>query len=200
MKTPSVPSSDPAAIAKSKTLVSPVTAPVFVDSIERTRKAPAVAVSALPTCPVGWQPTSPEERSRRLRHLSADNTAEALDAGEEIVARGAHYVTDFGELGPDPAKIAWVLDQLQGTLDTLHQIEQLRAFHAERAEILTHDLYTLLAEVNREYEHRIDRVPALAERYRKLPALFAAIRKDISEGMAAATARREAVAAAAAKS
>ncbi|MDP3207852.1 MAG: hypothetical protein Q8M65_01765 [Rhodoglobus sp.] len=45
----------------------------------------------------------PEERIRRLRHLSEDNRAEAIEAGEEIVALAEHYESDFGTLGPDPA-------------------------------------------------------------------------------------------------
>lgn len=170
------------------------TAPDFDDTIDRTRKAPAVDASLLPKCSVGWRPTAPEERSRRLRHLSEDNRAEAIEAGEEIVSLAEHYESDFGSLGPDPSKIAWVMGELQRTLDAAHRIEQLRAFHAERAEILTHDLYVALTEVNREYVHRVDRVPALAERYRKLPALFAAISRDIAEGIAAANAKREAAA------
>lgn len=169
-------------------------APDFGDSIDRTRKATAVDVSTLPVCPEGWQPTPADERARRLRHLSADHRAEALEAGEEVVARATEYEADFGTLGPDPAKIAWVMGELQRTLDALHRVEQLRVFHAERAEILTHDLYVALSEVNREYEHRVDRVPALAERYRKLPALFEVIRRDIADGIAAANARRVAAA------
>jgi hypothetical protein len=179
---------------RSRTPIEASPVPDFADSIDLTRKAPAVAVTALPSCPTTWQPTAADERLRRLRHLSEDHRAEALDAGEEVVARVATYAADFGVLVPDPAKVAWVLTELHRTLDAAHQIEQLRAFHAERAEILTHDLYSTLAEVHREYEHRVDRVPSLAERYRKLPALFAAIRKDISDGMAAAAARREAAA------
>ncbi|MDB4930240.1 MAG: hypothetical protein JWM10_2724 [Myxococcaceae bacterium] len=169
--------------------------PDFDDSIDRTRKASAVDAAALPACPPAWRSTSPEERGRRLRHLSEDHRAEALDAGEELIHLADHYAADFGALVPDPAKIAWVLDELRRTLGAAHQIERLRAFHAERAEILTHDLFTVLSEVHREFEHRVDRVPVLAERYRQLPLLFAAIRRDISDGIAAANARREAAAA-----
>jgi hypothetical protein len=169
--------------------------PDFDDSIDCTRKAPAVDAAALPACPSVWRSTSPEERGRRLRHLSEDHRAEALAAGDEIVHLADHYAADFGALVPDPAKIAWVLVEMQRTLDAVHQIERLRAFHAERAEILTHDLFTALSEVHREFEHRVDRVPVLAERYRKLPALFAAIRRDICDGIAAANARRAAAAA-----
>ncbi len=171
-----------------------ISTPDFDDTIDRTRKAPAIDASLLPKCSVGWRPTSPDERGRRLRHLSEDNRAEAIEAGEEIVALAEHYESDFGTLGPAPSKIAWVMGELQRTLDAAHRIEQLRAFHAERAEILTHDLFVALTEVNREYVHRVDRVPALAERYRKLPALFAAISRDIAEGIAAANAKREAAA------
>jgi hypothetical protein len=169
--------------------------PDFDDSIDCTRKASAIDAAALPACPAAWRSTSPEERARRLRHLSEDHRAEAIDAGEEIVQLADHYDADFGALAPAPSKIAWVLAELRRTLAAAHQIERLRAFHAERAEILTHDLYTALSEVHREFEHRVDRVPVLADRYRQLPVLFAAIRRDISEGIAAANARREAAAA-----
>ena len=177
--------------SSSPTATAASTAIDFDDTIDSTRKAPAVAVVALPTCPEGWRSTPHEERRRRLRRLSSDVRAEAMLAGQEVVSHTARYDVDFGGLGPDPAKIAWVMSELQRTLDAAHRIERLQAFHAERAEILTHDLYVALSEVNREFEHRVDRVPALADRYRKLPALFAAIRQSIADGIAAANAMRE---------
>gem|GEM_PF-3865747 len=63
-------------------------------------------------------------------------------------------------MGPDPAKIAWVMGELQRTLNAAHRSEQPSAFRAESAEILTHDPYVSLASVtlswSREYAERTE--------------------------------------------
>ena len=156
------------------------------DTIAYNRACAPIAETAIPAVPAGYRPTDFEHRRRFLRLLSGDLRAEAILALAEIIARAPTLQQDLGELAPSPETANALFTRIQETGKSIASQEALLHFHREIEDIALSDALQLLEAAFKEYQHRLDRFPQLAQRYTALERLFRARSAAISEGMARA--------------
>lgn len=163
---------------------APKPAPIadFDDTIAHNRALPVFDAGNVPKPPAGYRPTDPDVRNRRLRKLSAGLRAEADLALAEAAERDLK--DDLGKHAPDPADAAPLRARLEACA-RLHAAA--RAFHGyarEIDQIVMSDVLRYLELEHKELVHAMEHEPAIAEKYPKLRALFAARAGAIAEGLA----------------
>jgi len=169
--------------------VSPATPPAEVgpeDTIAYNRACSPVPATSIPPVPLGYRPTDADQRRRALRVVASDLQAEAILALEELTANASTLKQDLGELGPDPAPAKVLLARTQEIGKTIAALSALLQFHREIEDIALSDAVVLLEMAYKEYQHRVDRLPQLAQRYSSLERFFRFRSAAISEGMARA--------------
>lgn len=175
---------------KTNTTVSPSPAaspPAEVgpeDTIAYNRACSPIPAAAIPVVSAGYRPTEHDSRRRVLRLLASDLKAEAILALKEISKNGATLRQDLGEFAPDPASTDALLTRVEEIDSSIAAQEALLHFHHEIEDIALSDTVVLLEAAYKEYQHRADRVPQLAQRYAALDRFFRARSAAISEGMA----------------
>jgi hypothetical protein len=156
------------------------------DTIAYNRACSPVLADAIPAVPAGYRSTAIEQRRRVLRVLASDLEAEAILALEEITSKGAALKQDLGELAPDPTRASMLFTRLQQVGKSIAAQEALLQFHREIEDIALSDAMVLLEAAYKEYQHRLDRVPQLAQRYAALERFFRGRSAAIAHGIARA--------------
>lgn len=156
------------------------------DTIAYNRACSPISATSIPAVPTGYRPTDVDQRRRVVRLLASDLQAEAILALEEITANASTLKQDLGELGPDPAPAKVLFSRIQDIGKTIAAQEALLQFHREIEDIALSDAVVLLEAAYKEYQHRVDRVPQLAQRYSSLERFFRFRSAAITEGMARA--------------
>jgi len=160
------------------------------DTIAFNRACPPVPASSIPAVSAGYRYTEYEQRRRVLRLLATGLKAEAVLALEELNQNGATITQDLGEFAPDPVSSKIVLTRVQAIEKSIAAQEALLDFHHEIEDIALSDTVVLLEAAYKEYQHRVARVPQLAQRYAALDRFFRARSAAISEGIARAKASK----------
>jgi hypothetical protein len=156
------------------------------DTIAYNRACSPVPAAVIPAVPAGYRPTNADHRRRSLRLLALELQAEAILALEEIASNAATIEQDLGEFAPDPAPTKALLTRVQDIGKSLAAQEALAQFHREIEDIALSDAVMLLESAHKEYQHRVARVPQLAQRYAALERFFRFRSAAISEGIARA--------------
>jgi hypothetical protein len=154
------------------------------DTIAYNRACSPVPASSMPAVPFGYRPTDIDQRRRVLRLVASDLEAEAILALEELTSNATTLKQDLGEFAPDPASAQALFARVQETGRSIAALQALLQFHREIEDIALSDAVVLLQAAYKEYQHRVDRVPQLAQRYAALDRFFRARSAAIAEGMA----------------
>src|SRR4051812_48926295 len=138
------------------------------DTIAYTRACSPILAASIPEVPAGYRATGIDQRRRLLRLLALDLRAEGILALEELTSNAATVKQDLGELAPDPAPANVLFTRIQEIGKSIAAQEALLHFHRELEDIAMSDAVVLLEGAYKEYQHRVDRVPQLAQRYSAL--------------------------------
>jgi hypothetical protein len=158
------------------------------DTIAYNRACSPILAISIPEVPAGYRATVIDQRRRLLRLLALDLRAEAILALEELTSNAGTLQQDLGELAPDPAPAKVLFTRVQEIGKSIAAQEALLQFHREIEDIAMSDTVVLLEAAYKEYQHRVDRVPQLAQRYSALERFFGFRSSAIAEGMARAKA------------
>jgi len=151
--------------------------------LTKNRKVQPVTVDKLPAVPRGFSASAPEIRNSELRKFPEEFRSEGKTALRELIKAGKKGVhRDLGELAPDPAAAVPLLERVEVLEATTVRLADLFECHLELQQIVLSDVIKLLEEFYREYQHRVDRMPELAERYPGLEAFFRLRGEAISKG------------------
>ena len=154
------------------------------DTVARNRALPLLATESIPYAPVGYEPTSPEERRRRLRFLADALMEEAAAAMREQILRAETLRIELGDLAPDPAQAAPLLARFEQALANRKALELATQYNEESLAIVASDIVQHLEGSYKELDHRVARMPQLERSYAKLVAFFEARSAAIVEGIA----------------
>jgi hypothetical protein len=173
--------------AASSILAATATLPAEVgpdDTIAYNRACSPVPAASFPKVPAGYRPTDADQRRRVLRLVALDLQAEATLALEEIADNEATLSEDLGEFAPDPVPTKALLTRVHEIGKSVAAQEALLQFHREIEDIALSDAVMVLEGAYKEYKHRVDRVPQLAQRYSALERFFRFRSASIAEGIA----------------
>jgi hypothetical protein len=162
------------------------------DKLATTRTLPITAPEAIPKPPAGYQATEPEERSVRLKKVAKSLEAELLDALQECARLGADVTVLLGEYAPSGERAAPIAADLEEVMTTLSRVYALAQYLEERKALLLSDGRGYIDLVTREYEHHVDRKPALGSTFRDLVRFNESVSEAIREGIAEAKRQRAA--------
>jgi hypothetical protein len=158
------------------------------DTIAYNRACSPILATSIPEVPAGYRATIIDQRRRMLRLLALELRAEAILALEELTFNASTLKQDLGELAPDPAPAKVLFSRVQEIGKSIAAQEALLQFHREIEDIAMSDAVVLLEAAYKEYQHRVDRVPQLAQRYSALERFFTFRSAAIAEGIARAKA------------
>ncbi len=129
----------------------------FDDTIAQNRALPILDPASLPRPPVGFRPTDPDVRNRRLRKLSTELRAEAIDALTE--AGGRNMQADLGKYAPDPKRAQVLAERLQVTGKLVAVAQGLLSYAREVDQIALSDALLLLEAENKQLGTRCSTSP-----------------------------------------
>jgi hypothetical protein len=152
--------------------------PDFEDVVSINRSVPVVDPLTVPRPPLGYRATDPDVRSRRLRKLSAEHRAEALDALHEASQRFVD--APFGSNAPEQARAKGLRDRLVQTGALVVAAQSLLNYAKELDQVAMSDAVLFLEEEHRVLLHALPHEPDLAAHYPALITLFAVL--EIAEG------------------
>jgi hypothetical protein len=156
----------------------------FDDTIAKNRVQPILDPSSLPKPPTGFRPTDPETRNRRLRRLSSELRAEAVNALHEAAGMDLH--ADLGRYAPDPKRAPLLAERLERAGRLSAAVQGLALYAREMEQIALSDALLFLEAENKQLAHVLEHAPELAEKYTALRTVFETRAASIVEGRARA--------------
>lgn len=173
---------------RAESVAAPDPAPQYVseadfdDTIARNRAIPLLDPGAVASPPLAFRATDPTTRRRRLRKLSGDLRAEALEALREAGQNDLRG--DLGKYAPERDRAHVVEERIRSSGRLVAKVQALLGYAREADQIALSDALVYLEAENKEYLHAVDNEPGLASKYVALESLFAARGGAIAEGMA----------------
>lgn len=156
----------------------------FDDTIAKNRVLPILDPSSLPRPPIGFRPTDPDTRNRRLRRLSSELRAEAVNALHEAAGLDLH--ADLGRFAPDPKRAPLLAERLERAARLSAAVQGLVLYAREMEQIAMSDALLFLEAENKLLENVLEHAPELAEKYTALRTVFETRAASIATGRARA--------------
>jgi hypothetical protein len=156
----------------------------FDDTIAKNRVLPILEPASLPRPPIGFRPTDPETRNRRLRRVSSDLRAEVVNALHE--AKDLDLQADLGKYAPDPKRAPLLAERLERASRLATAVQGIAAYAREMEQIALSDAMLFLEAENKLLDGVLEHAPELAERYSALRTVFETRAASIVEGRARA--------------
>lgn len=154
----------------------------FNDTIANNRGLELLDLANVPHLPEGFRPTDQTERGRRIRWLSSDLKAEAIDALTEAGKRDLR--ADLGPFAPDPRRAVVVADRVEHSGEIVARATALLAYAKEVHQIAMSDALVFLEAEQKQYLNAVEHKAGLAAHYRALVKLFEMRSGAIAEGIA----------------
>ncbi len=145
--------------------------------------------AAIAAVPEGFKLMAGTAKNTLLKVASAQR-AEVDQAMEQLWDKREPIAVDLGTLAPDAEKGKALHDRMLAARESNRKAQALAAYSEEQEALANHAVMAYLNSAAGDFEHMLERIPQIAERYPKVLAVSTQRGEAIANGIARAKANK----------